>query len=76
MVLNRLKTSIKVIGSDHIKQLSRYFNYLQSEVIHAINLREQTPRQAEYLFSILTRKYMSGQAGAAKLGTAPAYFAH
>jgi hypothetical protein len=34
MVLNRLKTSIKVIGSDHIKQLSRYayLEYAYKEV--------------------------------------------
>lgn len=37
---------------------------------------EQTPTRAEWLFPILTRKYMSGQARAAGLDTAPAHFAH
>ena len=38
--------------------------------------RRTKAARAEWLFPILTRKYMSGQAGAAGLGTAPAYFAH
>jgi hypothetical protein len=44
MVLNRLKTSIKVIGSDHIKQLSRYTALLQNVIVVVITLYDRESR--------------------------------